>query len=156
MALNVPRSFRLALVSAATSISADFILQRMSKKRYDPKRALRVGSFSFTSSFPQNAYFHHIGKVCNGPIQKTLMNQFAFAPVNIAAGIAWNLTLQNRASEIKDNVKTNLIPGLTEGAAYWIPMNMLIFSFVPTTHHFVAFKLVGIPAKIIFVSRITR
>ena len=153
MALNVPRRIQLALVSTATSVSADFILQRMSKKRYDSKRTLRTGSFAFVSAFPQNVYFDYIGKVCSGPIQKTITSQLVFAPANIAAGIAWNLTLQDRAGEIKENVKTNLIPGLTEGAAYWIPMNMLVFSFVPTKHHFVVFKLAGIPAKFIFVAR---
>jgi len=156
MSFSVPRSIRLALVSTATSVSADVVLQRMSKRRYDPKRTFRVGSFAFVSAFPQNAYFDCIGKVCNGPLQKTMMNQFVFAPVNIAAGIAWSLALQNRAGDIKETVKTNIIPGLTEGAAYWIPLNMLIFSFVPTTHHFVTFKLAGIPAKFIFVARTTR
>lgn len=156
MALTLSTNIRLALVSTATSVTADVILQRMSKRKFDPKRTFRTGSFAFASSFPQNAYFSLIGRACNGPVQKTMVNQFMFAPVNIAAGIAWNLALQNRAGDIKDTIKTNIIPGLTEGAAYWIPLNMLIFSMVPTRHHFVAFKLVGIPAKFIFVARTTK
>ena len=156
VALTMTTSMRLALVSTATSTAVDIVLQRISKRKYDLKRTLRTGSFAFASSFPQNAYFSYIGKVCNGPVQKTMVNQFLFAPVNIAAGIAWNLALQNRTGDIKDTIKTNIIPGLTEGAAYWIPLNMLIFSMVPQNHHFMTFKLVGIPAKFIFVARTTR
>lgn len=153
MTLTVPTSIRLALISTATSVSVDIALQRMSRRKYDLKRTLRTGGFAFTSSFPQNAYFSYIGKVCNGPVQKTMVNQFLFAPVNITAGIAWNLALQNRMGDIKETVRTNILPGLSEGAAYWIPLNMLIFSMVPMQHHFVTFKLAGIPAKFIFVAR---
>ncbi|AGE50058.1 Mpv17 / PMP22 family protein [Acanthocystis turfacea Chlorella virus Canal-1] len=156
MTLTMSTSIRLALISTATSVAADVVLQRMSERKYELKRTLRTGSFAFASSFPQNAYFSYIGRVCNGPVQKTMVNQFMFAPVNIAAGIAWNLALQNRAGDIKDTIKTNIIPGLTEGAAYWIPLNMLVFSMVPQNHHFVTFKLVGIPAKFIFVARTTK
>ncbi|AGE59979.1 Mpv17 / PMP22 family protein [Acanthocystis turfacea Chlorella virus WI0606] len=153
MTLTMSTSIRLALISTATSVSADIVLQRMSRRKFDLKRTFRTGSFAFASSFPQNAYFNYIGRVCNGPVQKTMVNQFLFAPVNIASGIAWNLALQNRVGDIKDTVKTNILPGLSEGAAYWIPLNMLIFSLVPVQHHFVTFKLAGIPAKFIFVAR---
>lgn len=156
MAITLSTSVRLALVSTATSLAADVALQRLSKRKFDLKRTFRVGSFAMVSSFPQNVYFSYINKVFNGPVQKTMVNQFVFAPVNIAAGIAWNLALQNRVGDIKNTIKTNIIQGLTEGAAYWIPLNMLIFSMVPQNHHFVTFKLVGIPAKFIFVARTTK
>jgi len=153
MSLRLSAGIRLALISTATSVSTDVVIQRMSRRKFDLKRTLRTGGFAFASTFPQNAYFNFLGKVCQDPIKKTMVNQFMFAPVNIAAGIAWNLALQNRFGHIKGAVERNIVPGLIEGAAFWIPCNMLIFSLVPAHSQFLAFKLVGIPAKFIFVSR---
>lgn len=147
---------RRALVSLIVSAGVDVALQKRSKLRYEPKRTLRVASFAYASSYPQIKYFDAINKVCKNMVQKTCSNQFLFAPINIAAGIAWNLAFQGEMKKIPETIRKNIIPGLTEGACYWIPLNMLIFSCVSPRKQFVAFKLASIPAKFMFVERTTK
>ena len=145
---------RLAVVSGLTTMGVDIALQRMvRKKSYDVKRTLRTTSYAFISTFPQNAYFNNLGKVCSTPLQKTMMNQFFFAPINIACGIAWNLALQNKFRDIVPSVRSNLLPGLVEGSLYWCPINILAFSLIKPSDQFLFFKAVSVPYKILFVNR---
>jgi len=146
---------RLAVVSGITTFGVDFALQRMMIKSrpYDIKRAFRTTSYAFFSAFPQNAYFNNLGKVCNTPLQKTMMNQFFFAPINITFGIAWNLALQNKFRDIIPSVRSNLLPGLVEGSLYWCPINILAFSLIKPPDQFLFFKAVSVPYKILFVNR---
>lgn len=147
---------RNALVSLVVTSAVDVALQKRIKRRYDLRRTLSVGSFAYASSYPQSMYFNTINKLCKNMIQKTCSNQFLFAPINIAAGIAWNLAFQGEMKRIPETIKNNIIPGLTEGALYWIPVNMIIFSCVPLRNQFIAFKFAGIPAKFMFVARTTK
>jgi hypothetical protein len=144
---------RLAFISGVTAMSVDIAIQRMRRSPYDYKRTARVASYAFVSAFPQNAYFKNLGRVCKNPIEKTMMNQFVFAPINIAAGIAWNLALQSKFQEIVPTVQKNILPGLVEGSLYWCPLNVIGFSMMRPAHHFIFFKLAGIPYKFMFVKR---
>ena len=144
---------RLAFISGVTAMSVDIVIQRMRRHPYDYKRTARVASYAFVSAFPQNAYFKNLGRVCKNPIEKTLMNQIFFAPINIVAGIAWNLALQNKFQEIIPTVQKNILPGMIEGSLYWCPMNVVGFSLVNQANHFLFFKLAGIPFKFMFVKR---
>jgi hypothetical protein len=146
---------RLAFISGVTAMSVDIAIQRMRRHPYNYKRTARVASYAFVSTFPQNAYFRNLGKICKNPIEKTLMNQFFFAPLNLAASIAWNLAWQQQFQSIAPTIRTKILPGMIEGSLYWCPVNFIAFSAVRDEHQFLFHKLVGIPYKFLFINRTT-
>jgi hypothetical protein len=85
-----------------------------------------------------------------------LYTQFVFAPINIAAGIAWNLAFQNKYDEIMPTIKKNIGPGLFEGGAYWIPLNLLGFKMFKPEDQIYFFKVASVPYKIMFIRRTTK
>jgi hypothetical protein len=150
---------RAALFSTAVAASVDCIIQRRSRRRYDMKRTLRVGSYAFWSTYPQLSYFKWLGSTFKGNtaatvFQKTMTNQFLFAPINIALAISWDLMMQNKTSkDVFAKVSKNMGPALIEGSVFWIPVNMLGFYSVHNCNQFIFFKFASIVYKFILIPR---
>jgi hypothetical protein len=149
---------RYALASAGIAAGVDIAIQRSMRVKYDHRRTLRATSYAFFSMFPQMKYFSYLNsKFHNQHVTKTLVNQFVFCPINISLGIAWNLALQNKANEIVSTVRKSVGPGMIEGSAFWLPINMIGFSLFKTTEsQTIFFKLAGIPYKFMFINRTTK
>jgi hypothetical protein len=150
---------RAALFSTAVAASVDGIIQRRSGRRYDVKRTLRVGSYAFWSTYPQLFYFKWLGSTFKGNTaitvcQKTMTNQFFFAPINIALAITWDLMLQNKTSrEVYAKVRKNMGPALIEGSIFWVPVNMVGFYTVSNYNQFLFFKFASVIYKFILIPR---
>ena len=150
---------RAALFSTAVAASVDGIIQRRSGRRYDMKRTLRVGSYAFWSTYPQLSYFKWLGSTFKGNtattvFQKTMTNQFFFAPINIALAISWDLMLQNKTSrDVYAKVRKNMAPALIEGSVFWIPVNMVGFYTVSNYNQFLFFKFASVIYKFILIPR---
>jgi len=150
-----------AMLAGGIAFGVDIGLQRMKSKRVDFKQTARIVSYSVLSTYPQVNYFNAIDRIfykknIQSVIQKTLTNQFVFAPVNVACAIIWNLVFQRTPHLICNKIKTSMMPSMIEGSAYWIPINILAFSLVPSSHRIAFFKLSGIPYKIMFNMRVTK
>ena len=150
---------RAAFFSTAVAASVDCIIQRRSGRRYDVKRTLRIGSYALWSTYPQLSYFKWLGSTFKGNtaatvFQKTMTNQFVFAPINIALAITWDLMMQNKtSSDVFAKVSKNMVPGLIEGSAFWIPVNMVGFYTVQNRNQFIFFKFASIVYKFILIPR---
>ena len=150
---------RAAFFSTAVAASVDCIIQRRSGRRYDVKRTLRVGSYALWSTYPQLSYFKWLGSTFKGNtaatvFQKTMTNQFVFAPINIALAITWDLMLQNKKkSDVCASVRKNMGPALIEGSIFWVPVNMLGFYSVQNCNQFIFFKFASIVYKFILIPR---
>jgi hypothetical protein len=144
---------RPAFLSGALAATVDLAMQ---KRPRDLRRTARVASYAFVSTFPQNSFFKNLGRVCKNPVEKMLCTQFVFAPINIAAGIAWNLAFQKKFDEIASTIKKNIGPGLIEGGMYWIPLNLIGFKMFKPEDQIYFFKLASVPYKVMFVRRTTR
>ena len=156
--MKIPIQHRAALFSTAVAASVDCIIQRRSRRRYDLKRTLRVGSYAFWSTYPQLSYFKWLGSTFKGNtaatvFQKTMTNQFLFAPINIALAISWDLMMQNKTSSVCAKVSNNMGPALIEGSVFWVPVNMLGFYTVRNHQQFIFFKFASIVYKFILIPR---
>ena len=150
---------RAALFSTAVAASVDCIIQRRSSRRYDMKRTLRVGSYALWSTYPQLSYFKWLGSTFKGNtaatvFQKTMTNQFLFAPINIALAISWDLMLQNKKkNDVCAKISKNMGPALIEGSIFWVPVNMVGFYTVRNHQQFIFFKFASIVYKFILIPR---
>lgn len=150
---------RAALFSTAVAASVDCTIQRRSGRRYDLKRTLRVGSYALWSTYPQLSYFKWLGSTFKGNtaatvFQKTMTNQFLFAPINIALAISWDLMMQNKTGrDVCAKVSKNMGPALIEGSVFWVPVNMVGFYTVRNHHQFIFFKFASIVYKFILIPR---
>jgi hypothetical protein len=150
---------RAAFVSTAVAIGVDCTIQRRSRRKYDVKRTLRVGSYAFWSTYPQLSYFKWLGSTFKGynaitVCQKTMTNQFLFAPINITLAIWWDLMLQNKTkSEVFAKVSKNMGPALIEGSIFWVPVNMVGFYSVSNRNQFIFFKIASVLYKFILIPR---
>ena len=157
--MKIPIQHRAALFSTAVAASVDCIIQRRSRRRYDFKRTMRVGSYAFWSTYPQLSYFKWLGSTFKGNtattvFQKTMTNQFFFAPINIALAISWDLMLQNKTSrDIYAKVRKNMGPALIEGSVFWIPVNVAGFYTVSNYNQFLFFKFASVIYKFILIPR---
>jgi hypothetical protein len=157
--MRIPINHRAALFSTAVAASVDVIIQTRSRRRYDVKRTLRVGSYAFWSTYPQLSYFKWLGSTFKGNtaatvFHKTMANQFMFAPVNIALAITWDLMMQNKPrSDVFAKVSTNMGPALIEGSTFWIPINMVGFYMVQNCNQFIFFKAASVMYKFIIIPR---
>ena len=155
----LPKIHKDAIMSGAISFSVDIILQKMTRKSIDFNRTSRLVSFSVLSTYPQVKYFNALDSIflnqtLHSAIKKTIVNQILFAPVNISCAIAWNLYFESKPEIIIPKLKTSIMPSLTEGSLYWIPMNIIAFTMIPAYHRIIFFKMCGIPYKFIFASRV--
>ena len=159
MKFYIHHHHRAAFLSTAVAAGVDAIIQKRSGRRYDTRRALRVGSYAFWSTYPQLAYFKMLGSTFKGNtaatiFKKTMTNQFLFAPVNIALAIWWDLMLQNKTrSDVCAKVRKNMGPALTEGSVFWVPVNMLGFYTIQNHHQFIFFKIASVMYKFILIPR---
>lgn len=150
---------RAAFASTAIAVGVDYAIQRRSKRRYDVKRTLRVGTYAWWSSFPQIQYFTWLGNTFQGNtfptvIKKTMMNQFCFAPMNITLAIIWDCILQNKTSkDVYEKINKNLGPALIEGSVFWIPVNTLGFYMISNNSQFIFFKFASVIYKFILLPR---
>jgi len=150
---------RAALASTAIAVGVDYAIQRRSRRRYDVKRTLRVGTYAWWSSFPQVHYFKLLGNTFQGNtistvIKKTMVNQCCFAPVNISLAIMWDCILQNQTSKhMYKKINKNLGPALIEGSVFWIPMNSIGFYMIPNNSQFIFFKFASVLYKFILLPR---
>jgi hypothetical protein len=151
---------RAAFASTAIAVGVDYAIQRRSKRRYDVKRTLRVASYAWWSSFPQMQYFKWLGNTFRGNtfptvVQKTMVNQCCFAPINISLAIIWDCVLLNKTSKyVYKKIQKNLGPALIEGSVFWIPMNSIGFYMIPNDSQFIFFKFASVMYKFILLSRI--
>jgi hypothetical protein len=157
--MKITIQHRAALLSTAVAASVDGIIQKRSRRKYDVKRTLRVGSYAFWSTYPQLSYFKWLGSTFKGynaitVCQKTMTNQFMFAPINITLAIWWDLMLQNKTkSEVFAKVSKNMGPALMEGSIFWVPVNMLGFYTVKNHNQFIFFKIASVIYKFILIPR---
>jgi len=157
--MKITIQHRAALLSTAVAASVDGIIQKRSRRKYDVKRTLRVGSYAFWSAYPQLSYFKWLGstfKGCNAitVCQKTMTNQFLFAPINITLAIWWDLMLQNKTkSEVFAKVSKNMGPALMEGSIFWVPVNMMGFYMIKNHNQFIFFKIASVIYKFILIPR---
>ena len=157
--MKITIQHRAALFSTAVAASVDGIIQRRSGRRYDVKRTLRVGSYAFWSTYPQLSYFKWLGSTFKGitaatVFNKTMTNQFLFAPINIALAISWDLMMQNKTGrDVCAKVSKNMGPALIEGSVFWVPVNMLGFYTVKNQHQFIFFKCASVMYKFILLPR---
>ena len=157
--MKITIQHRAALFSTAVAASVDGIIQRRSGRRYDVKRTLRVGSYAFWSTYPQLSYFKWLGSTFKGNtaatvFNKTMTNQFLFAPINIALAISWDLMMQNKTGrDVCAKVSKNMGPALIEGSVFWVPVNMLGFYTVNNLHQFYFFQCASVMYKVILLPR---
>ena len=157
--MKIPINHRAALFSTAVAASVDCIIQARSRRRYDLKRTLRVGSYALWSTYPQLAYFKFLGSTFQGNtmatvFKKTVTNQCLFAPINIALAITWDLMMQNKTrSDVFAKVSKNMGPALIEGSIFWVPINMVGFYTVHNCNQFLFFKFASVMYKFILIPR---
>ena len=155
----IPKIHKHAFLSGVISLGVDITLQKMTRKSIDFKRTSRIVSFSVVSTYPQVYYFDALDSIfvkntLQSAIQKTIVNQIVFAPINVSSAIAWNLFFESKPELISRQIKSSLIPSISEGASYWIPMNIIAFTKIPAHHRIIFFKMCSIPYKFIFANRV--
>ncbi|AAC96978.1 hypothetical protein PBCV1_A662L [Paramecium bursaria Chlorella virus 1] len=158
-AMPLSKVHKDAFLAGVISLGVDITLQKMTRKPIDFKRTSRLVSFSILSTYPQAKYFNILDsfftkKTLQSAINKTIVNQIFFAPINISCAIAWNLFFESRPELIVPKLKSTVTPSLVEGSSYWIPVNIIAFSLIPEYNRIMFFKLCGIPYKFMFANRI--
>lgn len=160
--MNIPwKTHQNAMLAGGIACGVDVAIQRIKSKRIDFRQTARIVSYSVISTYPQVSYFNAIDRIfykktLQSVINKTLTNQFVFAPINVTSAIIWNLSFQQKTHLISNKIKTSLVPSMAEGSAYWIPINLLAFSMIPASHRIAFFKLSGIPYKVMFNLRVNK
>ncbi|ABU44318.1 Mpv17 / PMP22 family protein [Paramecium bursaria Chlorella virus NY2B] len=158
-AMPLSKVHREALLGGIISLGVDVSLQKMSKTSVNFGRTARIVSFSVLSTYPQARYFDVLDsifhkKTLQSAINKTILNQIFFAPVNISCAITWNLFFESKSEFIVSKLKSSVVPSMIEGASFWIPLNIIGFYLIPDYHRIMFFKLCSIPYKFIFTNRI--
>lgn len=132
--LHLPKAF----TSASLSMLADIIAQRLSGEKYDIRRTLRYGSFSFHVSAPLYHFWYiFVDKLFQGRngklvvLLQLLIDQAIFSPIFFIIFYVYMAVLQNTFSKVGEQIKKEVIPVSLDSAKVWVPVQFITFKFVP-------------------------
>ncbi|KAA6429931.1 hypothetical protein WJX79_000232 [Trebouxia sp. C0005] len=135
---------KAAYTSGSLSLAGDLIAQLYSKRGNNVgsesiawDRSARMGTFGLffygpyqhwwygllNQQWPLKSTYHFLTKVT--------LNQLALGPIVTTVVFTWNLLLQQRASEVPDKLKRDLVPTMVNGWKFWVPAASINFWVVP-------------------------
>ncbi|KAL3142914.1 hypothetical protein ABBQ38_003201 [Trebouxia sp. C0009 RCD-2024] len=133
---------KAAYTSGSLSLAGDLVAQLYSKQTGSAdslkwNRSARMGTFGLLFYGPYQHWWYSLLnqrwplRTSTHFLTKVFLNQVALGPLVTSAVFTWNLLLQNKASEIPQKLRQDLVPTMVNGWKFWVPAASINFWVVP-------------------------